>query len=381
MNITRGIQQGAQKVVIYGVEGIGKSTLSSQFPDPLFIDTEGSTRHLDVARLEPPASWSMLLQQVRDVTAERPCRTLVIDTADWAERLCIGHVVASANNPKVTSIEDFGYGQGYTKLVEEFGRLLDLLTATSRTGINVVLVAHADIRKFEQPDEAASYDRWELKLTKSGQKKVTPLLKEWADAVLFLNYETIVETVSSGMGAAKGKARGGTKRVMYCNHSACWDAKNRWGLGDKLPMEYGQIAPFIPASDTAPAAEPATAATPVSADIFSRAQEAERELKRIRAEMDDPDARAAPTAASEDATPAAPLHELEGLPAFWEPALQLMHASGVTVLDIKDISVAQGNFTPDTPISNYPEEYVTGFIVPNFDKVRERAMELNKTPF
>lgn len=372
MNITRGVQKGAQKVVVYGVEGIGKSTLASKFPDPLFIDTEGSTRHLDVARLEPPGSWSMLLQQVREVTSERPCRTLVVDTADWAERLCIEHVVASANNPKVTSIEDFGYGQGYTKLVEEFGRLLDLLTAATRAGINVVLVAHADIRKFEQPDEAASYDRWELKLSKSGQKKVAPLLKEWADAVLFLNYETVVETVSSGMGAAKGKARGGTKRVMYCNHDACWDAKNRWGLGDRLPLDYAQIAPHVPATDaTSAPARPDPAPTH---DVVAKAMKADAELRRIRAEIDGKgDARAAP---AEGPAPDAPLHELEGLPAFWEPALQLMRACGVTVGQVREISVAQGNFTPDTPVANYPEEYVTGFIVPNFDKVRERAQEL-----
>lgn len=372
LNITRGVRKGAQKVTLYGVEGIGKSTLASQFPDPLFIDTEGSTSHLDVARLESPGSWSMLLQQVREVTSEKPCGTLVLDTADWAERLCIEHIVASANNPKVTSIEDFGYGQGYTKLVEEFGRLLDLLTAVSRAGINVVVVAHADIRKFEQPDEAASYDRWELKLSKSGQKKVAPLLKEWADAVLFLNYETIVETVSAGMGGGKGKARGGTKRVMYCNHNACWDAKNRWGLGDKLPMDYAQIAPHVPSGEAkAPADVAEERGKPPAGDVVSKAMKADAELKRIRRELD---------GGASDAEPrAAPLHELEGLPAFWEPALQLMKAGGVSVADVRDISVAQGNFTSDTPVANYPEEYVTGFIVPNFDKVRERAQEIKAT--
>lgn len=366
--------------MIYGVEGIGKSTLASKFPDPLFIDTEGSTAHLDVARLDPPASWSMLLDQVKEITATKPCKTLVLDTADWAERLCIEHVISQANNPKIKSIEDFGYGQGYTKLVEEFGRLLDLLSATCRAGLHVVVTAHCDIRKFEQPDEAASYDRYELKLSKSGQKKVAPLLKEWADAVLFLNYETIVESVSSGMGASKGKARGGTKRVMYCNHNACWDAKNRWGLPDKIPMEYEQISAFIPADIDVPATStpattsPAKASTAAATDPIGKAIEAQREHQRIIEEIQeqqqDPPPESAPV------QPNAPLHELEGLSSFWEPALQLMRASGISVDDIKAVSVAMGNFTDETPIENYPEDYIAGFIVANFDQVKKRIEEI-----
>ena len=54
MEITRGKIQTAQKIVLYGPEGIGKTTFASRFPEPLFIDTEGSTRQLDVARLPKP---------------------------------------------------------------------------------------------------------------------------------------------------------------------------------------------------------------------------------------------------------------------------------------------------------------------------------------
>lgn len=379
LNITRGIQQHAQKVVIYGVEGIGKTTLASKFPNPLFIDTEGSTKHLDVARLETPISWQMLLQEVKDVLTEKPCATLVIDTADWAERLCINSIIEAANNPKVKSIEDFGYGQGYTKLVEEFGRLLDLLTTVANAGINVVLTAHSDIRKFEQPDEAASYDRYELKLSKSGQKKLAPLVKEWADAVLFLNYETIVETVSAGMGASKGKARGGTKRAMYCNHNACWDAKNRWGLPDKVTMDYSEIKAFIPTIVEAQS----VSATPQGSipssfdNALSDALKAQEIHKQILADLREP------RGSSPKAN--APLHELEGLPSFWEPALQLMNPAGITVDDVKNVSVAMGNFTADTPTENYPEDYIAGFIVANFDKVKERInnmkSNLDDVPF
>ena len=81
MEIIRGKIPCAKKVVIYGPEGIGKSTFASQFPDPVFIDTEGSTNSMDVARLPKASSWQMILQQVDYVrTHPEVCKTRAIDT-------------------------------------------------------------------------------------------------------------------------------------------------------------------------------------------------------------------------------------------------------------------------------------------------------------
>lgn len=236
MQIIRGIIPSAQKVLVYGPEGIGKSTFVSQFPDPIFIDTEGSTKHMNVARTPKPSSFQMLLEQVtyfRDNPNE--LKTLVIDTADWAEKLCSENLCAKN---KKKSIEDFGYGKGYVYLMEEFGGLLNLLDELIERNINVVMTAHAKMRKFEQPDEMGAYDRWELKLS----KQVAPLLKEWADMVLFANYKTYVVNVD-GQGAEKGKnkAQGGT-RVMYTTHHPCWDAKNRHNLPPETKFSYEEIA-------------------------------------------------------------------------------------------------------------------------------------------
>ena len=86
--ITTGKIPSAVKVVLYGPEGIGKSTLASQFPNPLYIDTEGSTKHMNVRRLPTPQTWEDLMQEIQYVIAHpEVCRTLVIDTADWAEKL------------------------------------------------------------------------------------------------------------------------------------------------------------------------------------------------------------------------------------------------------------------------------------------------------
>jgi len=193
MQIIRGKQPGAKKTVVYGPEGIGKSTLVSKFPDAIFIDTEGSTKVMDVARTQAPSSWTMLMEQVRYLINNRVCKTIIIDTADWAEILCTNHV-CDKNHKE--SIEAFGYGKGYIYVQEEFGRLLNLLEDATKQGINVVFTAHAKMRKFEQPDEMGAYDRWEMKLSKN----VAPLVKEWAEtreAWLIMLEETQISAIES----------------------------------------------------------------------------------------------------------------------------------------------------------------------------------------
>lgn len=333
IQITRGATVHPQKVVLYGVEGVGKTTLAAQFPDPLFIDTEGGTEGYDVARTQAPQSWTALKDLVRAVAAERPCGTLVLDTADWAERLLCAELCAKN---KWQSMEALNYGKCWQYALEEFGRLLDLLTDVRDAGMNVVVTAHATVSKFDQPDEAASYDRWTMKM----YKRDAALLKEWADALLFVNYKTVVEMVGEGF-SAKGKARG-AKRTIFTTHHAAWDAKNRWGLPDEVPLGYEAIAPHVP-SPMAPA-QPAPATAPQTAP-----------------------------APAGDAPASIP--GTEGLPAFWAPAVQLMERDGVTPDEVRGFAVLQGHFTPDTPLANYPADYVAGLIVPQWDAVKAKVAE------
>lgn len=255
MNITKGIIPAAKKVVIYGPEGIGKSTFASQFPGAVFIDTEGSTVHMDVARTDPPRSWADIMNAV-SWFIEHPDQagTLVIDTMDWAEAYAIRSVCAAK---KVDGIEDIPYGKGYVFVKDLVRELLEKLDQLKAKGVNVVLTAHAIVRKFEMPDEMGSFDRYALKLN---EKNVAPLVKEWADMLLFANYRTDVITTQDG----KRKATGGKKRVMYTSHAATWDAKNRFDLPDELPFEFESIAHLFTTA-AKPAASPAPEANPPKA--------------------------------------------------------------------------------------------------------------------
>lgn len=230
LRISNGIVRRAQKVVLYGPEGIGKSTLASAFPDPLFIDTEGGTSHLNVKRVSIDGSFSDLIETIQTVAEQDVCRSLVLDTMDWAEQICVADLLKKYRQ---TSIESFGYGKGYTYLAEEVQQILRAFDSVIASGKNAVIVAHAKMRKQELPDEAGAFDRWELKLS----RQAAPLVKEWADMLLFLNYKTMVIHTEGG----SNKAQGG-KRVIYTSHHPCWDAKNRCGLADELPLAFDSIA-------------------------------------------------------------------------------------------------------------------------------------------
>jgi len=357
MQITRGKQLGAEKVVIYGPEGIGKSTLASMFPNTLFIDTEGSTKHMDVARLPKPSSWSMLIDEVNYVKNNpNVCSTLAIDTADWAEHLCVAELCAKSQKK---GIEDFGYGKGYVYLAEEFGRLLNLLEDLIELGINVVMTAHAQMRKFEQPDELGAYDRWEMKL----QKKTAPLVKEWADMVLFANYKTHVVNVD-GQGAQKGtnKAQGG-KRIMYTTHHPCWDAKNRHGLPDEIPLDYSAIAHCITVgSQNKPAAQVPTAATTPEQPAT---QPPKKEPPQTPEAPKEPPLPTSPIAnpTPGDTTPKSPDDSIP------KPLADLMAANNVTTEEIQQVVAQKGYYPLQTPISRYDPQFINGVLVGAWDQV------------
>lgn len=356
MQITRGKIEGAQKICCYGPEGIGKSTFAAQFPEPLFSDTEDSTKHMDVSRFPKPTSWTMLLEQARYVKANPSiCQTYITDTADWAEKLCREHICSAAQK---NSISDFSHGQGYVKLMEEFGKFLNLLSDIIDAGVHVVIVAHAVMRKFEQPDELGQYDRWEMKL----EKKVYPLIKEWADMILFMNYETIVVNVDDkGAQKGKNKAQGG-KRIMHTSHHPCWDAKNRHNLADKLPLDYSAIAHCIPARGVAAPVKPAQ---PV---ITVTNPNAPKEVQH-----------ATQTIPPTPPTMPIPQPESNGsLTEIFKPLADLMKANDVTPFDIQRAVASKGYYPVDTPIANYDPGFVSGVLVGAWAQVYQIILEVKK---
>jgi len=307
LNIIGGRISRPQKLVIYGPEGIGKTSLCAQMPDPVEIDVEDGSAHIDMKRIPKPDNWRQLLDIVNEV-AQTPevCKTLVIDTADAVEAMCIKHICEKAN---VQGLEGFGYGKGYQYLSEAYATLLEACDKVVANGMNVVFIAHAKMRKMELPDEQGAFDRWELKLS----RQVAPLLKEWPDALLFLNYKTMVIQGKSEMD--KAKARGG-KRVIYTSHSPVWDAKNRHGLPEELPLSYESIAPIFGSVPKPPTAH--------------------------------------------------------------EKLRSLLDAAQYNEDDLRKIVSAKGHFPETVAVSDYPDDFLTGWVFPNWEKITEAISNLSE---
>lgn len=363
MQIIRGKMPGAKKVVVYGPEGIGKSTFASRFPEPVFIDTEGSTRDMDVARLEKPASWSFLLEEITYIkTHPDVCKTLVIDTIDWAEQMCVEAVCAKHGK---SGIEDFGYGNGYVYVKEEFGRFLNKLSEVIEAGIHVVLTAHTQLRKFEQPDELGAYDRWELKLGKKTQSQTSPLVKEWADMLLFCNYKTL--SVAVDKDGKKHKAQGG-RRVMYTSHHPCWDAKNRYGLPEECEFDYEVIRHIL---------EPGS--------VVSRPQTEESPKVLPLSKSKEDSGQKTETAPAADSEPEPMKEEKKPFPKQ-DPRIpkklrDLMEKNEVDEWDIQNVVEARGYVPQGTPIWEYDNVnpgIVEGLLVASWEQVYTAILEMRK---
>lgn len=330
--ITEGPAPRAQRLLIYGPEGIGKTTMASQLPDPVFCDVEDGSGHLFVRRMPVPPDWDVLIDEVRSVAEDHgDILTVVIDSADAAERLCQRKVCERAKKP---SIESWGYGKGYTIAAEEFSKLLDVCDRCIEIGVNVCFIAHSQMRKFERPDELGAYDRFEVKM----HKHVATMVKEWSDAVLFLDYETFVSVDDSG----KGRASGG-KRVIRTSHSVSWDAKNRWGLPDKLPLNQDGIAQII---------------------AHIPAGEGSQEPKQQQAQQK-----------QEESKPPRKPTSTKGVPKRLWPLFGACEADDINPADVKAVMVSKGKRTKEQSILEWEDPFIE-WVVQNWTRVKELVAEM-----
>jgi hypothetical protein len=189
-------------------------------------------------------------------------QTVVIDSVDWAERLC-GEWQCKKDGK--ASLEDYSYGKGIVMLAEHMARFVENLDNLHAAGLHVVLIGHSDVKRFSPPDQTDGYDRYELRLKKS----VVSLFKEWCDALLFCNFRTRVVEGSDG----RKKAIGGKERIIHAERSASWDAKNRFGLDEQLPMTIDALAPLFDGTG---------AKAPADTDLYDQVVQYIADAKNVR---------------------------------------------------------------------------------------------------
>lgn len=273
--VSRGKRARPVCALVYGVEGVGKSSFAADAPKPIFVGAEDGTSELDVERMPEPRCWADVLDAITALATEKHDReTVVFDTLDWLEPLL--HEEVCRREDVKGGIEGFGYGKGYVKALDEwrvFVTWLDELRAKRR--MNIILLAHSCVRTFKNP-EGEDFDRYMLKMN----EKSGALLKEWADSVLFANYQTLATKATT---TKKAKAINAVEspRYLHTQRRAAWDAKNRFGLPERLPLSWADFWAGVQASRADVAAKPdETAALVVQIrELAGKLGEPEAEVK------------------------------------------------------------------------------------------------------
>ena len=226
------------------------STTAAQAPNPIFVQTEDGLDQIECASFpladklaDVEAAFQVLLHEKHDYG------TVVLDSIDWLERL-IWDVLCEKYGVESIEKVDGGYAKGYTHALTYWRRILDDLNALrNQRGMCVILLAHAKVEKFEDPEHSA-YDRYSPRL----HKHATSLITEWSDAVLFATRKIITKTEKSGFGrertTAAGLGKDGGERILRCVGSPACVAKNRYNLPAELPLSWPALMAALVNGDT-----------------------------------------------------------------------------------------------------------------------------------
>lgn len=240
MKIEKGIRNEPQTIMIYGQEGVGKSTLFASEP-AIYADCENGTTRLDVDRVNC-TSYQDVRYLLNHLKADKThfYQWFVLDTWTSFERLLVNHICQENN---WQNLETPGYGKGYKVLHEEAEAFIRRLKVFSKqTGMNVAILAHAHATRFDDPLSGTSYDRYEVAARATGKTNIAEMLKKEVAAIGFLHYE---RTIIREEGERKAKAVGAQKTskvLIGTRNCAAYDAKNRHGMPSILDIP--EAAPF-----------------------------------------------------------------------------------------------------------------------------------------
>jgi hypothetical protein len=238
--IVRGKESKPPRILLYGTEGIGKTTFAAGAPKPIFIPTEDGLGELEVDRFPLCEDFESVLGHLTWlIDGAHDYETVVIDSLDWLERLIHDHVCMQNNVDTIERV-DGGYGRGYLAALAQWRKVLSFLQKLrDDRSMIVLLIAHAKIERFEDP-ETLAYDRYMPRLHRSSAALVT----EWCDAVFFAHWRFALRVEQGTFGKSRNIPMSGPNadRVMRVSGGPTCVAKNRYGLTGELPLDWNAFA-------------------------------------------------------------------------------------------------------------------------------------------
>lgn len=246
-------------VLIYGVDGVGKTSLAAEFPDAIYLPTSGERTPQGIELATPEddegnpkyiESWEDLQSIVGElITEEHEFKTVIFDSLDGLEPIINAATCLRIGADSIGS-NDKGspaaFGQGDVQGDVEWGEFMDACAELTRRGIAVVLLAHPEIKRFDSP-VTDPYDRYQVKL----RKRAAALVRERSDIVAFLNYRVSLKTKEVGIKKEVTHAEGGKERQIHLTEGAGFVAKNRYSMPDAINYRkgngYAELAKHFPA--------------------------------------------------------------------------------------------------------------------------------------
>lgn len=241
-SIKHGVSFAPPRILIYGVQGIGKSTMLAQAPNPIMIQTEDGEGVIDIPRFPLCKSFDDVMDAIGVLAeSDHDYKTAGFDSLDWMEPLVWAKVVAdnptsSKNGGAATGIESYGYGKGFAMALDYWREYIEGLNyLRNERGMMIIQTAHSKITRFESPDSDA-YDKYELKLQHSAKTSASALLQEHSDMVLFANYKVGLTQEKKG-DKVRNRAIGSGVRYLYTQERPAYAAKNRYELPESIPFD------------------------------------------------------------------------------------------------------------------------------------------------
>jgi len=235
----------APRITIYGKPGIGKSTLASKFPDPLFLLTEENGLN-GIKKLPTILNFKQLWRTVNDLLKEEklPFKTLVVDSISKLDALVVQYILESeplnknGQPPSSLNAACGGYGAGFSRAQLIHRNLKALFDRFRERGIAVVFISHVDISRHKAPD-SEDYDIYTIVMNHNKSREI---YIDDVDLVAFCKLKSYTSETESG----RTLVRSTDDRTMNVGVNEAHVSKNRYNIPNSLPMDFDELAKYIP---------------------------------------------------------------------------------------------------------------------------------------